>query len=375
MKRLLIGLLVLGGTATAEAHRPSDSYLALRVEGARVEARWDIALRDLEHAIGLDGDGDGAITWGELRSRHDAISAYALARLRLDADGAACAGRPADHLVDRRSDGTYAVLRFDVDCPAAPRALGLRYDLFAELDPRHRGVVHVDGGGAARTLVVGGRRSTEHVELASAGAWQTIADFWRDGVWHIWVGFDHILFLLALLLPAVLRRDAAGGWHAVGGFGEAFGETLKVVTAFTVAHSITLTLAALGAIHLPSRLVESAIAASVVLAAVNNAFPLFSERRWLFAFGFGLLHGFGFASVLAEPGLPTTSLVLALLGFNAGVESGQIAIVAAFLPLAYLARRSWAYQRFTLVGGSCAVAVLALVWLLERALDLSLLPS
>ena len=157
-------------------------------------------------------------------------------------------------------------------------------------------------------------------------------------------------------------------------FGQAFWDVLRIVTAFTVAHSITLTLATLGVLALPSRLVESAIAASVVLAALNNIWPVFHGRRWIVAFLFGLVHGFGFASVLADLGLPQGTLVLALLGFNVGVEAGQLAIVAVFLPLAFALRRSWLYRRGVLLGGSCVIAAIAAAWMVERVFDLKLLP-
>ena len=143
-----------------------------------------------------------------------------------------------------------------------------------------------------------------------------------------------------------------------------------MVTAFTLAHSITLSLAALGVISLPSRLVESVIAASVVLAALNNLRGTIEGKRWIMAFGFGLIHGFGFASVLADLGLPQNALVLALVGFNVGVELGQLAIVAAFLPVAFLLRRTWFYRVGVLTGGSILVAVVASWWLVQRLFDL-----
>ena len=120
------------------------------------------------------------------------------------------------------------------------------------------------------------------------------------------------------------------------------------------------------------RLVESAIAFSVVLAALNNIWPLVHGRRWLVAFGFGLIHGFGFASVLTDLGLPREALLLALVGFNLGVELGQLAIVAAFLPLAYALRRTWGYRRIAFVGGSAAIGAVAGLWLVERAFDVKL---
>ena len=179
--------------------------------------------------------------------------------------------------------------------------------------------------------------------------------------------------MLALLLPAVVVRQAHG-WQAVGAFKPAFWVVLKIVTAFTLAHSITLTLATLGVISLPSRLVEATIAASVVIAALNNVVPLVRERRWVVAFVFGLIHGFGFASVLTDLGLPQDALVLALVGFNLGVEAGQLAIVAVVLPLAFVLRHTMLYRRVVLLGGSIGIAIVAGIWLAERALDLKLLP-
>lgn len=146
-------------------------------------------------------------------------------------------------------------------------------------------------------------------------------------------------------------------------------DVVSVVTAFTAAHSITLTLAALQVVTPPSRLVESAIAVSVALAALNNIFPMVSERRWVLAFVFGLVHGFGFASVLVDLGLPRATLLTALVGFNLGVELGQLAIVSAFLPIAWQLRATWAYRRVAVVAGSTVVTLLALTWLVERALD------
>jgi hypothetical protein len=149
-------------------------------------------------------------------------------------------------------------------------------------------------------------------------------------------------------------------------------DVLKIVTAFTLAHSITLSLATLGVLSIPSQVVESAIAASVALAALNNIRPMFQRRRALAAFAFGLIHGFGFASVLLDLGLPPASLLLSLVGFNAGVELGQIAIVTMFLPLAYLARDTGFYRKAVLVGGSALIFAIALVWLAERLFDMRL---
>ncbi|NKB49409.1 MAG: HupE/UreJ family protein [Alphaproteobacteria bacterium] len=356
---------------SASAHKPSDSYLSLEVSGERIEGQWDIALRDLEFAIGLDGNGDGAISWTELQARHTAISAYALARLRVSAGAADCALTPGEQLVDTHSDGVYAVLRFAASCAAPAQSIEVDYSLFFDLDPQHRGLLQLTAGGQTQTVIFAPAAATQSLELGQVDLLRQGLEFAVNGVWHIWIGFDHVLFLLTLLLPAVFLRRART-WEPVGDFRAAFGQVLKIVTAFTLAHSITLTLAALGAIDLPTRLVESVIAASVVIAALNNIYPVVTRRLWLVAFAFGLVHGLGFASVLVDLGLPPGALVLALLSFNVGVEVGQLAIVAAFLPLAYLARDWRFYPRGGLQVGSALVVVVASVWLFERALNVAL---
>jgi hypothetical protein len=364
-------LVVVLASSDAHAHKPSDSYLQLDVAGGKVTGRWDIALRDLDHALDLDANGDAKITWGELDARAADVRSYASSRLSLHADGSACPAsfedKPAG--IVEHSDGTYAVLRFDAACPAETTSFVVDYRLFFDVDPQHRGLLRVEGEGTTRTATVSASRRTAEISLEGASRLASFRKIVAEGTLHIWQGYDHILFLFALLLPSVLRRKEGGGWTAVEDLRPALGDVLRIVTAFTVSHSITLTLAALGAVTLPSRLVESAIAASVVLAAVNNLHPVLRQDRWAAAFLLGLMHGFGFSATLQDLDLPRAHLVSTLFGFNLGVEIGQVAIVLAFVPLAYAARRTSAYRRVALVGGSAAILALAMVWLVERAFE------
>jgi hypothetical protein len=367
--------LLLAVATSAHAHKPSDSYLALDIARDGLSGQWDIALRDLDFALGLDADGNGDITWGEVRARHADIAAYATARLAVTADDRPCTLAVGEQLVDSHTDGAYSVLPLTLACEAKqPQRIALAYTLFADLDPQHRGLLKLTARGATRTAVLGAQGAPVAFELGAIDRWSAFTDYLREGVWHIWIGLDHILFLLSLLLPSVLLWQAAARrWDAVPNFRVAFVDVLKIVTAFTLAHSITLSLAALGIVELPSRLVESVIAASIVVAALNNVRPTVIARLWMVAFGFGLVHGFGFASVLADLGLPREALVLALVGFNLGVEVGQLAIVVAFLPLAFALRRTRLYRRWVMVGGSIAIAALAIVWFVERAFEVKLL--
>lgn len=374
MKRLFALLAALLLATAAWAHKPSDSYLTLRAQEGKgdVTARWDIALRDLDYVLQLDRDSNGELTWGEVRQRNADILRVATQNLQLSTGGKDCPWEASAPMqLDHHSDGTYAVLSLVARCPSLDAGLKLRYSLFFDVDPSHRGLVQwvAPGGTAAQALVFGTESAEQNLAMQSAGAWPTLRQYLVDGVWHIWIGYDHILFLLALLLPAVLvRRD--GRWEGAPRLPGAIKEIVKVVTAFTLAHSITLSLAALQVITLPSRLVESAIAASVVIAALNNLRGTIEGRRWVMAFCFGLLHGFGFASVLADLGLPQGALALALVGFNLGVEVGQLTIVAVFLPIAFALRKTRFYQFGVLRIGSLLVAVLASWWLAQRMFDL-----
>jgi len=274
-------------------------------------------------------------------------------------------------LIDNHSDGAYEVMRFSADCPAAPEVLTIKYTLLFDLDPQHRGLLRLEEQGRTHTAIFSPEHDTWRLEGHSVALGRQFFEYFRTGVWHIWTGFDHILFLCSLLLPAVLERGR-GRWQAVTTFHPAFFEVLRIVTAFTIAHSITLSLAVLGFITLPSRLIESTIAASVVIAALNNLYPLIEKRLWIVAFLFGLVHGLGFANVLTDLALPKPALAVSLVSFNLGVEAGQLAIVAAFLPLAYLTRRSWLYPRLVVGAGSLGIAAVASVWLIERSLNVGI---
>jgi HupE / UreJ protein len=376
LRTLLLGLACFLVSGVALAHKPSDSYLTLDASGRTIAARWDIALRDLDYTLGLDRDGNGAITWGELRARLADVDAYALPRLVVAGDAEVCTQSVQDHQVVTHSDGTYVVLHFVLDCKREPHALDIDYQLFFESDSQHRGLVHLDAAGTTSALTFASDHRHEHLEVRAVSRWAQFRSIVRVGVHHIWEGYDHLLFLLALLLPSVLRRSGpsdGAAWEPVPRFRPALWDVVRIVTAFTVAHSLTLSLAALDVVRLPSRLTESAIAASVVVAAANNVVPLLREDRWLAAFALGLLHGFGFSATLVDLGLPRSSLLVTLFGFNLGVEIGQLTVVAAFLPLAFAARGTVFYRRFVLVGGSVLIAIVASVWFVERAFRLKIL--
>lgn len=368
---LLATLLYAPG---AMAHKPSDSYLNLTLTAGSqtIHGHWDIALRDLEYALGLDADGNGRLTWGEVRQRRDAIASYAFARLSLSSAGQACPTNFQRLQIDRHVDGHYAVLAFTAHCAGPVVALGVDYDLFFNLDPSHKGLLKVDGPDGTQAAVLSAGKHRIDVSLAKPDRLEQFGGFVNEGIWHIWTGYDHILFLLTLLFPAVLLWYRKR-WVASESLKASVKDILKVVTAFTLAHSLTLSLAVLGVVDLPSRLVESGIALTVLLGAANNLRPVVHSKRWLVAFSFGLIHGLGFASVLTDLGLHGISLAVGLVGFNLGVEIGQAAIVLAFVPTAFRLRRTHFYRRAVMPIGSLLIAGIATYWFVVRAFGTALI--
>jgi hypothetical protein len=361
-----LSLLVVG---VAAAHGIGASQLRLRVDGARVDGAWDVQLRDARRAVDLDPAIAGEPGWGELRSRESALRAYFGGRLSLAADGAACATEIADAPLDWLLEGQQITLHFRSSCAGPPQRLVVACDLLFDRDPRHRVYYSIeDARGDHAGLFRADRRAiTVDVRQFRAGA--DFAEFVRDGIAHIWTGLDHLLFLLALLLPAPLAR-AGESWSPRPGVAATAREVVKVVTAFTLAHSLTLALAFFGVLAPNPRWVEAAIAASVLAAAWNNLRPFLPGRAWAMALAFGLVHGLGFAGALRNLALPIHARALALVAFNVGVELGQLAIVAALLPLLHAAGRRRFYPRAVMGFGSFAIAWVAALWILERAFGL-----
>jgi len=366
-------LLVL--PLTSRAHTPSATYLTILLTPTNVLGRWDIALRDLRQGLGLDTNSVKSLPAEDLERRQEAFALDTIARLDVKLEEAPLSLRVTDYFPIALDSGDYLRVEFSGDRPPVPPAsVTLNARVMFNIDTNMHGYLRLEHGGRTEAVAFNKENPAYTFRLAlPSSRWQQFLTFVREGVWHIWIGLDHILFLLALLLPSVLQRDGRR-WAGVPAFRPAFINVFKIVTAFTIAHSITLSLAALELVRLPSRLVESIIAASVALAALNNLYPWMRGRAWMVAFGFGLVHGFGFASVLGELGLTRGTLAMALVGFNVGVEIGQLAIVAVFLPLAFALRRTWFYQTATFKFGSALVVLLAAAWMVERAFDLKLMP-
>ena len=421
----------------AQAHKSSDAYLFIDQQAGQTTLRWDIALRDLDQALPIDADGDRTVTWGEVRRAWPRIDALALQSLAVGG----CRFQITGHALEQRNDGAYAVLQLAAPCQVAAQAQlhyslflaldpthrGIVRHTVAGASPSLRMLVPAAipaalQAAAAEPVAASANAADVGAEVVSgpAPALATLAasalasasddpatrvfaspsaslaasapvavvmdgstadahtpSFISEGIHHILTGYDHLLFLLCLLLPAVLRREPGPPprWLAVTGWRQAVLPVAKTVTLFTLAHSVTLALAALGWVKLSPTFVEPAIAATIMLAAFDNLRPLLLRWRGWVTFTFGLIHGFGFAGVLGELQLPPAQFGWALFQFNLGLELGQLAMVAAVVPLLYWLRQRPAYVPVVLRAGSGLALLLALVWLVERSTDWRLLSA
>ncbi len=319
---LALAIVTLATPRIAHAHQASSAYVSVMVDGRDVSLDVRLASEDLGEPSGLSPL--VVPTRVQFEHRTARASEYVRARFRVRLGDVDCPLASAGSRIAMRAE---AADRFDVTfalrarCNRQIDSLSLRDELFFDIDPRHQALVSVRAFGGTQSHVLNsGRR-----DLIIAGTPSRFAqarEYAVLGVEHILTGYDHLAFLLALLVLAATRPRREG-----------IAQVLAVVTAFTVAHSITLALAVTGVVRLPSRVVESAIAASIAWVALENVLRPTVRARWPVTFAFGLVHGLGFASALAETGLPSRGTALALVSFNVGVEVGQLAVVALVFPL------------------------------------------
>lgn len=362
--KFLVFILLGFVSAAASAHANGSSYLRIfdEREGTAIAVRWDIALADLELPLGLDRDGDGRWSAGEVSARAPAIARFAADRIAIRRGGEACRLAFAGLEPQSRNAERYARLEFEGICAQAG-GIEVTTGLFFG-SPGYTVLLERVTLAGSLPAVLSMSRAT-WVEPAAPSLLATLGQFVREGFRHVLIGYDHVAFLLLLLLPAVLRHSGTG-WTAATDRRAVTLELLKIVTAFTVAHSITLGLAATGTVRLPVQPIELAIAASIVIAGLLNLVPVAARWRLALAFGFGFVHGFGFANALREVDAAGARLAPMLAGFNIGVELAQLAIVATVLPVLWLLSRGKAYAGRWMPAASIATAVTGAVWFAGR---------
>lgn len=323
-----------------------------------LELIFDVS--DLRKVLDLDLDKDGLVTANEVRTNIKTIENHFSEKTEVKIAGKTIALEPLPGVVVQDSLGNMFVRLKQVQrLSGQVWSIGVRMEIFEGLHPLHKNFLKASDGEELHQAIL--TRSKNEVTIAFGGRavnfFVKIRQFLWLGIEHIFVGYDHMLFLFAVVL--------------VGG---TFGNLVKIVSSFTVAHSITLTLAALQVVLLPGRVVESAIAFSIVYVAAENFFVKDNRGRWLITFCFGLMHGFGFASILAELDLPAKGFAASLFAFNVGVEIGQVVIVALTYPLVLWISDSRHRARLVMAL-SAVILTLGGLWFLERAFNVMLISS
>lgn len=369
MRTIALFMLLSCFSVCAWSHKASDGFIYLDIP--REAGRLDLALVDLHNVVDLDDNDDGQLIWREI-SRHQAeLQAYLVRHFALSAGLQPCALHWQPSALTHHSDGYYLAFPFTATCRESA-AWQINYNILFDQDSLHRGLVswqNAEGTG----LAVLSPDAPRYV-LPDSMSWKALFfDYFQQGVTHLLEGYDHILFLLALLLPVIRQlalastQDAWQKKSAVSRLWMAFRDVLCIATLFTLTHSFTLALAALDLARPPQTLVEILIALSVSIAGGLALMPRWHRFRHLLALGFGLIHGFGFANVLFELAPSVSQRTVSLLAFNLGVEAGQAMLIVTVIPVMFGLRTFLCKHPWILHGSAYGIALCGLLWTWQRA--------
>jgi hypothetical protein len=369
-------LVACSWAGLVQAHSLGWSYVWITVAEQGITGEVQLPAEDLRDILGLELAAGVTPTPAEI----SAVESYAQNHFSMGDSGRVYPYTISNLEYVSIEVAEYVKFDFDMVTPTpVPDYVDVRYDLVFHHTPENRGGLHVqnnyktgvtDNHKQMAFVFAPGRETAELSLVGPAPWWEQLAGFFAEGIYHIWIGFDHILFLVSLLVTAVLIREA-GRWAAVSNLRTSLWNVVAIVSVFTVAHSITLAFALKGWISLPDRLIESIIALSIIAVVVDNFVPIFGRAKWLVVFVFGLFHGMGFAGVLEELALNFEAKVLGLIGFNAGVEVGQLVIVFLLFPALYWLKDA-NYVARVLRPGSAGIGLIAGWWFITRAFELDL---
>jgi hypothetical protein len=374
---------------SVKSHELNHTYVFLSIYEEKIEGRFEFTIADINRELGSNLNEE--LVEKEVFPLIPKIQNFLLSKVLFGSEEKNYTLKFTEtDFLPLEEEADNIVLHFTLEgITEIPDNLDITYNLFFDNNSISKGMLVIQHNwkagiianhvGIAEVFTKGDTSKT--ISLKDASIWKGFFAMVKLGVWHIWIGLDHILFLLALILPSAVRRrketslgieeKQINKWIPVAKFKPAFLYIIGIVTSFTIAHTITLSVAAIGIINLPSRYVESIIALSIAVAAFHNIRPLFSTKEWIIAFVFGLFHGFGFASVLGDKGLSGEFISYSLIGFNLGVEIGQAFIVLAIFPILFFIRKSKIYPKI-LYYGSILLIIISLHWVIERLFEFNI---
>ncbi|MFM7698076.1 MAG: HupE/UreJ family protein [Limnohabitans sp.] len=363
------------------AHQTGNSYLTITEKQSQLQIDLDFIVRDLDNLLQSPTLTDTPVpvptaaatpTPEQLLGLQPSITQVIQESLGVQLNEQAQTLAFVSQTVVLRNDGLYVRQRFvSTNIPSSIQFVVVRYSFFNQNDKLGRAFFKLQLGKDEISSVFDSSTPIQRFALGDSKRWSTIGLFTLEGAWHIWGGPDHLLFLLTLLLPGLmlLHRTTATSDTDAHGTQTAGLFALKVITAFTVAHSITLLASVLDVISLPSHWIESAIALSIMISAGLNLQSRIQWSQWKLALFFGLIHGMGFANGLRELGLSPTYFIETVLAFNIGVELGLIAAVLAVgIPIILMAKTAQFKQLF-MTYGSWGVLLVSGMWLVQRLME------
>lgn len=372
-------LLLLAGTQVATAHVEDQSYIYLNVTETTLTGRYEAEFGDLNAVLGVDADEDGTVTEAEMQAADDRLQAYLVEHLQMSAGITSLTITPGETTYSSKNGMDYAKVSFEVTgFDSTPEAVnvtfsgmwetfGTDHEVFGLIGSNSRS--GLEANEANINVIFAPDAQTQQMSLAPLPWTELISFMIIKGMWHIWLGYEHLALLIVLLIPAVLMVSQ-DRWVAAETLSRPLRAMATCVIAFTVAHSITFALASMGWLELRAWAVESAVALTVAFVALTLLAPRLNRALPLAVVIGGLCHGLGYTFVMNPINLEPNQMAVTLSGFNIGMLLGQIAVVLALLPVAYILRHALSRNQRLLRAGGIALLLLSLIWFEERAFDL-----
>lgn len=340
---ILLSFISLTPSPTFAHTNNSEGFSLIEVKEKSLDYELKLDLEELGHALNKETEQKELIN-------NKIVQEYINSHIKIFADSEQIEGSVEKSDIEMKEDRPFAVINLAYNIKHKPEKLIVEYNLFLDdSDPSHANFATVKMDGKQQEQVL--TYESRELEIGEISSFQNVKQFLLLGLKHIFTGYDHILFVISLLFGA-----------------KTFRHIISLVTAFTIAHSITLVLATFDIVQLPGRFVESAIALSIIYVALINLFnPDSKHQPWL-AFGFGLIHGFGFAGILSEMRLDTNHVAASLVSFNIGIEIGQFLIVSVAFPIIlWIKKLTLKPVKWVIPGTSVAILAFGLVWFIQRA--------
>ncbi len=342
--------------STLYSHQYHESYISFDYNKTTPTLLWEIEGDNLEQILTLDDSNNSIISWKEYKNHKKEILEYSKKYISLKIDDKLVTIPTSKMELKRYDDQTYMLVYIDVP-KTIPKKIEINYNLFFKMDSLQRCLIKVSDENSTKLFTLFRNRENIVIKLEEDSFIDNLQEFFIDGIWHILVGLDHILFLLMLIIPAVKNQKE---------FSKVAVDIAKIVTSFSIAHAISLTMSIYDMIDISSNFIDIMIALSVLLTALNNIFEKIKGFSWQIAFGFGIIHGFGFANALGGLELSSEFFIYFVAIFNIGIEVGQFGIVIIVLPVLFMIRDTSLYLKGILKIGSILTAIISTIWIFQR---------